>query len=212
VIWSLRRDLDGLADHFQLAEGSVLPHPLSEERVAAGAGVRRDVTECVADVLQVDAIVFHKEAASSRIRCFKYGLSPPTVSTSTRRPRSRPSSCSKPMTSRSERPRSTSISKSMSLSGRSSPRATDPNTRSVRRQWLSRGPQVRVALSRAAFNSFPHCLVFPSKPTELGGGTFKRLRSRRRSRCEMFPLELHGDALQSDRARTPVGSRRTGQL
>jgi hypothetical protein len=47
--------LDRLADHLQLAERGVLPHLLSQERVTAGAGVPRDVTECVADVLEVDA-------------------------------------------------------------------------------------------------------------------------------------------------------------
>jgi hypothetical protein len=38
---------------FELAERGVLLHPIREERIAAGARVRRDVVDRVADVLQV---------------------------------------------------------------------------------------------------------------------------------------------------------------
>jgi len=58
-----------LSDHFELAERGVLTDPLLEERVAPGARVGGDVREGLADVFQVDAIVFHNDVASARIRC-----------------------------------------------------------------------------------------------------------------------------------------------
>jgi hypothetical protein len=107
----------------------VLAHPIAEERIVVVAAVREDVLDRVRNVLEIDAIVSHSAAASARIRFCKYGPRPPSVRTSTGRPRSASRSCSRAMTSSSVRPGSISTSKSMSLFGRASPRTIDPNTR-----------------------------------------------------------------------------------
>jgi hypothetical protein len=59
--------LDGLA--YDLELGCVVSCRIrsAKERVAAGARGRRDLNR-VADVFEVNAIVFHREAASARIR------------------------------------------------------------------------------------------------------------------------------------------------
>jgi hypothetical protein len=101
----------------QFAERCILTHTLCEERVAARLRVCRNVGEGVAEGLQVKVVVFHNEAALLRIRCCRYGLSPPSVRTWTRQPRRSSRSCSRPTISRSERPCSTSTSKSTSLLG-----------------------------------------------------------------------------------------------
>ena len=64
----VRELLDSLADDFELAQRGVLPHALGEERVAPCAGVRGDVSESVADMLQIDAVVAYSAWASVRIR------------------------------------------------------------------------------------------------------------------------------------------------
>ena len=46
--------LDRLPDHFELAKCRVLAHAVTEETVAIAAAVRRDVVQCVPDVLQID--------------------------------------------------------------------------------------------------------------------------------------------------------------
>ena len=64
----VRELLDSLADDFELAQRGVLSHVLGEERVAPRAGVRGDVSESVADMLQIDVVVAHSAWASVRIR------------------------------------------------------------------------------------------------------------------------------------------------
>ena len=64
----VREILDSLADDFELAQCGVLSHALGEERVAPCARVRGDVSESVADMLQIDAVVAHSAWASVRIR------------------------------------------------------------------------------------------------------------------------------------------------
>jgi hypothetical protein len=61
--------LDGLADHFELADRRVLPHSIGEERVATRLGVLDDVVDRVANVFQADAVVLHRADASARMRC-----------------------------------------------------------------------------------------------------------------------------------------------
>ena len=90
------------------------------------------IIERIADVFEINSIVLHKDAASAKIRCCRYGLRPASVKTSTLRPSNSWRSCSSAVTSRSVRPGSTSTSRSTSLSERSSPRATEPNTRMLR--------------------------------------------------------------------------------
>jgi len=44
---------------------------VGEEHGASGARVHRDIIKRVANVFEVDAIVFHKDVASARIRCWR---------------------------------------------------------------------------------------------------------------------------------------------
>ena len=60
--------LDRLADDLQLSQRCVLTHAVVEERIAIASAVARDVDQCVLDVLEIDAVVFHSTAASARIR------------------------------------------------------------------------------------------------------------------------------------------------
>ena len=119
-----------LPDDFQLPQGGVLTHAVADERV--GAAARDDVLDRVSNVLKVNPVVLHSAAASARIRCWRCGLIPPSVKTSTDRPRSSSRSCSSALTSRSVRPGSTSTSRSTSLFGPASPRAVEPNSRTFR--------------------------------------------------------------------------------
>ena len=64
----VRELLDSLADDFERAQRGVPSHALGEERVAPCAGVRGDVSESIADMLQIDAVVAHSAWASVRIR------------------------------------------------------------------------------------------------------------------------------------------------
>ena len=61
--------------------------------------VRDDPIDRVEDVPKVDRIVLHKEMASARTRSRVYGLSPSSVTTSTRRPSTRSASSQKAMKS-----------------------------------------------------------------------------------------------------------------
>jgi hypothetical protein len=71
------RFLTGLADHLELANRRVLPHPLREKRLAARVRIVGDIVQRVADIVKIDAIVLHREAASARIRSCRCGLRPP---------------------------------------------------------------------------------------------------------------------------------------
>ncbi len=67
----LGKILDGLSDDFQLPERGVLTHAVVDKRVMAATAVRGHIVECVANVLEVDAVVSHSTAASARIRFSK---------------------------------------------------------------------------------------------------------------------------------------------
>ena len=60
--------LDSFADHFEFSKCGILSHPLGEKRLSSSTRLGPDVLESVADMFEVSAIVFHKEAASARIR------------------------------------------------------------------------------------------------------------------------------------------------
>ena len=85
------------------------------------------------------------------------------IATSTLRPSSSCRSCSRAITSSSVRPAWTSTRRSMSLSGRSSPRATEPNTRTFLTPW--RTARSRISRRRRTSDSSAMDLNDRSRPS-----------------------------------------------
>lgn len=99
------------------------------EGLPALCRVTLDVENRLKNVFQSFTRIPHKGVASESTRSRIRLLSPRSVTTSTLRPRNCRSSITSPPKSSKLRPGSIATRRSMSLSGRSSPRATDPKTR-----------------------------------------------------------------------------------
>lgn len=108
-------------DQFVRVEGSPAPH-----------GVFLDSFNGIQNIPQTFGVVSHNERASFSIRGRRRGRSPASVTTSTFRSNRRCKSMSRPPKSSKLRPGSRSTRKSKSLLGPASPRATDPNRRTLR--------------------------------------------------------------------------------
>src|SRR5665647_2282617 len=151
---SRRQRLDRLADRedsvVDRVEGNLLDLSIlgvaAEERVGAVDGV--DGLDDVAEPLIVRAP--HSGTASARALLATCGARASCGTTSTRSPsNAESSSCRAPMGNRPLMRTSRSISRSKSDSGRSSPRATDPKTRTFDApcRWAAR--RIRSRLSRS---------------------------------------------------------------
>ena len=102
-------------------------------------------SQVLENLLGVPARSAHRSIASSRMRRCR-GLRPPVEITSTCIPSKASRSCVSPTWSRSDASASKSTSKSTSLDGLASPRATEPNTR-TRDAWRRRAT-ARIASRR----------------------------------------------------------------
>src|ERR1039458_950936 len=118
------------------------------------------------DILKADAIIPHKGTASARILSRTRMRSPISVTTSTGVPKTSCRSISRPPRSERLRPGSRSTRKSTSLRESLSPRATEPNTRTLWAPCLaasSRTESRRVARKSCRVISLQFC-HFSSQP------------------------------------------------
>ncbi len=68
VLHILRELLDGLADNLELTDNSVLTHAICHERLTSGGRVLFDIGDGLANVTEVNALIFHRARASSTMR------------------------------------------------------------------------------------------------------------------------------------------------
>src|SRR5450759_424798 len=131
-----RRDLlGGLADDLKVANDSVLGFQILAEGGLAGGRERENSGNRLVDVPEIDEIILHSGTASAKTLARRNGLRPSSVTTSTRRPRAASTSSQKPIRSANPRPFSRWMRRSTSLCGEASPRATEPNTRTLPAPW-----------------------------------------------------------------------------
>src|ERR1700722_2026024 len=144
---ALRNSLDRLADDLDIADHGVLRLAVREERLLAVGGVVRDGVDRLDRVREVSTLVLHRTTASAYIRSRKCGLTPPSLRTSTWVPSRYSRSCQSPTRSSRLRPGSICTRRSTSLAASGSPRAIDPNTRTLLAPCSA--AQVRISSRRA---------------------------------------------------------------
>jgi len=117
---------------FDIANYRILGLLIVEEKRATIPSVFKNPAHRILNVQEIDPIILHSGVASARIRASRYGLIPPSSTTSTRQLRSSSRSCWKPTWSNKLRSGAKSTNTSRSLSAVSSPRATEPKIRTFR--------------------------------------------------------------------------------
>ena len=127
-------------------------------------GVLLDTLNGFQDVPKTDAVVPHRGTASARTRSRTRTRSPLSVTTSTGAPKASWRSISRPPRSESDRPGSRSTRKSTSLWGSLSPRATEPNTRTLYAPCLAASPRTEARLVARS-----SCKVIPPPFSHFSG-------------------------------------------
>src|SRR6266446_5438730 len=115
----------------QIAQHSVLDQSRVHKGFATTCDVLLDTSKAFANVDDVQPIVFHRGTASCRIVSRRYQCKPAGSTTSTRRPSKSSGSATRPPGKKALWSGRTSTSRSTSLAGPASPRATEPKTRTL---------------------------------------------------------------------------------
>ena len=131
----LGNPLRRLAENLKIANDCILECPRGKDRIPAGCGILADSANALDDMLDVRALGFHKGTDSRRTASRIRGLNERRITTWTRRPRSCSRSAVKLPGNHGVVLAVMSTSRSTSLSGVSSPRATEPKRRTFRAPW-----------------------------------------------------------------------------
>src|ERR1035437_3560352 len=124
-----------LADDLQMVYHPHLQHLVSFEPLPPTADPFLYPLDTVQDVLETAGVVPHRTTASSITRCRIRGFRPLWLATSTLQPSRFCNSSIRAAWFSNPRPGSNSTNRSTSLSGPSSPRTTEPKTRTFRAPW-----------------------------------------------------------------------------
>ena len=138
------------ADNLEVPHEPVLNEFVRLKRLPSTRRIAFDIGNPVKDIPEPFLGVSHKGDASLIMRSRIRALSPRSVTTSTSRPNISLSSISSPPMSSRVRPGSISTRKSTSLSGRASPRTTEPKTRTL---WAPCRAAIRRISCYEFFNS-----------------------------------------------------------
>jgi len=95
---------NGRTNDFKVTDDGILSFPVFEEKFPSRTCIFSNVGEGIMNVEEIHAIILHKGAALARIRSLMYGLSPPSVTTSTLQWRSSSRFCVRPIKSHRFRP------------------------------------------------------------------------------------------------------------
>lgn len=128
---SFAESLARFRQSLQVPENTILNQMRGKEVFKAAGRVLLDACDAAQDVLQVDSVVFHRATASSSTRRRSNSSRPRSVTICTRRPKSSSNSDTSPPGNQGLGLDPTSTSRSTSLAGPASPRAMEPNTRTL---------------------------------------------------------------------------------
>src|SRR5581483_3249727 len=151
-----------LPDDLEIANDRILHQPLAQQHVATAGSIGFTRLDAVRNMTEIRTVAFHRGRASASTNGRKNGLRLRSATRSTRRPYG----CSNSSTNARSSPKplasARSTRRSMSLPGRSSPRATEPNRRISEAPWRA---AIAAIASRCRCNSSRSFTARPRRGT-----------------------------------------------